>query len=251
MTRAMIVLVLAMATTPASGQAQDWSWPEQPENLQVLPEDTGPQELRMTMGMFVRGLGVRCTFCHVGEEGQPLSTYDFASDSNSHKVTARTMLRMLSVIRDSVATVQMGEHGEHGEGVDVGCWTCHRGRPRPTTLEQELREAYREAGIDAALARYHELREEFYGRGALDFGERSLNAFGYELLGEEQAADAVAVFRLNAEQFPESGNVWDSLGEGLLAAGQREEAIDAYEKSLELDPENDNAREKLREISGE
>jgi hypothetical protein len=248
MTRAMIVLVLALATIPASARAQDWSWPEHPENLQVLPENTGPQELRMTMGMFVRGLGVRCTFCHVGEEGQPLSTYDFPSDSNSHKVTARTMLGMLSVIRDSVATV---ERGEHGEPVEVGCWTCHRGRPRPTTLEQELREAYHEGEIDAALAHYHELREQFYGRGTLDFGERSLNAFGYELLGEGKAADAVAVFRLNAEQFPESGNVWDSLGEGLLAAGQREEAIEAYEKSLELDPENDNAREKLREIRGE
>lgn len=232
---------------PATTRAQEWSWPEHAENLQVLPKDIGAQGLRNVMAGFIRGLGVRCSYCHVGQEPQPLSTWDFASDSNPHKVTARTMLRMLAVIRDSVATVQTGDYGEP---VDVGCWTCHRGRPRPTTLEQELREAYHEGGIDAAVAHYHDLREEFYGRGTLDFGERSLNAVGYELLGEGKAADAVAVFRLNAEQFPESGNVWDSLGEGLLAAGEREAAIESYERSLELDPENDNAREKLREIRG-
>lgn len=248
MTRETIVLVLALATIPAGAQAQEWSWPEHPENLQVLPEDTSPEQLRAVMAGFIRGLGVRCSYCHVGMEPQPLSTWDFASDSNPRKDTARTMLRMLSVIRDSVATVQ---RGELTEAVDVGCWTCHRGRPRPTTLEQEIRAAYDEAGMDAALARYHELREQFYGRGTLDFGERSLNAFGYELLAEGKPADAVAVFRLNAEQFPESGNVWDSLGEGLFAAGRRDEAIESYEKSLELDPDNENALEKLREIRGE
>lgn len=244
MTRALIVLVLALAAIPAGARAQAWSWPERPENLQVLPEDTTPDQLRMVMAEFIRGLGVRCTFCHVGEEGQPLSTYDFPSDSNPHKVSARTMLRMVSVIRDSVATLEAG----HGEPLRVTCYTCHRGRPRPTTLEEELREAYHEGGVDAAVGRYHELRGRFYGRGTLDFGERTLNAFGYELLGAEKPDDAVAIFRLNAEQFPESGNVWDSLGEGLWAAGQREPAIEAYERSLELDPENENAREKLREI---
>ena len=246
MTRALIVLVLALAAIPAGARAQEWSWPERPENLQVLPEDTTPDQLRMVMAEFIRGLGVRCTFCHVGEEGQPLSTYDFPSDSNPHKVSARTMLRMVSVIRDSVATLE----AEHGEPLRVTCYTCHRGRPRPTTLEQELREAYHEGGVDAAVGRYHELRGQFYGRGTLDFGERTLNAFGYELLGAEKPDDAVAIFRLNAERFPESGNVWDSLGEGLWAAGQREPAIEAYERSLELDPENENAREKLREIRG-
>ena len=245
MTRWVVTLALALASMPASLQAQDWSWPENPENLQVLPKDIGARGLRNVMAGFIRGLGVRCSYCHVGQEPEPLSTWDFASDSNPHKVAARTMLRMVAVIRDSVATVQQAEHGE---AVDVGCWTCHRGRPRPTTLEQELRGAYHEGGIDAAISHYHELREQFFGRGTLDFGERSLNAFGYELLGEEKVADAVAIFRLNAERFPESGNVWDSLGEGLLAAGQREESIEAYEKSLELDPENDNAREKLGEI---
>ncbi|HEU4463633.1 MAG TPA: tetratricopeptide repeat protein, partial [Gemmatimonadota bacterium] len=62
--------------------------------------------------------------------------------------------------------------------------------------------------------------------------------------------DAVAIFQLNAEQYPESANAWDSLGEGYLAAGDETQAIESYEKSLELDPENENARQKLTEIRG-
>ena len=112
------------------------------------------------------------------------------------------------------------------------CHTCHRGRPRPTTLDEELAEVHAAEGI------------------AFDFGEATLNTLGYALLGEEKPADAVAIFRLNVEQYPESANAWDSLGEGHLDAGDPERAIEAYEKSLEIDPENDNAREKLAQIRG-
>ena len=59
---------------------------------------------------------------------------------------------------------------------------------------------------------------------------------------------ALAVLRLNATVFPESGNVWDSLAEGYLAAGRTELAEIYYRKSLELDPDNVNALEKLREL---
>lgn len=231
---------------PGAAAAQQWSWPEHAENLQVLPDDTPGERLGTIMRGFTRALGVRCSYCHVGEEGQPLSAYDFPSDDNPKKDTARTMLRMLAVINDSLGTIRRSGT----RAVDMGCHTCHRGRPRPTRLDEELREVYDAEGIDAAIARYHELRDRFYGRGTFDFGEGSLNALGYDLLGDEKTADAIAVFRLNTEQFPASANAWDSLAEGVLAAGDRERAIEYYEKSLELDPDNRDAAEKLREIRG-
>ena len=55
-------------------------------------------------------------------------------------------------------------------------------------------------------------------------------------------------FRLNAERFPESGNVWDSLAEGYLRAGDRGKARQYYEKSLEIDPSNENARTVLQDL---
>jgi predicted TPR repeat methyltransferase len=63
-----------------------------------------------------------------------------------------------------------------------------------------------------------------------------------------RTAEALAMARLNAELFPESGNAYDTLGEMLAHAGERDAAIAAYERSLELDPDNDNARERLRAL---
>jgi tetratricopeptide (TPR) repeat protein len=246
--KAQLALLGALALLNASAAgAQQWSWPERAENLQVLPEDFPPERLSAVMRGFTRALGVRCSYCHVGEEGQPLTTYDFASDSNPKKDIARTMYRMLGVINDTLGTIQPSGP----KPVNMWCHTCHRGRPRPTTLDEELAEVHAAEGIEATIAAYRELREQFHGRGAFDFGEEGLNMFGYALLGEERFADAVAIFRLNVEQFPESANAWDSLGEGYLAAGETEQAIESYEKSLELNPENRNAAEKLREIRGD
>ncbi|HET6638742.1 MAG TPA: c-type cytochrome [Gemmatimonadota bacterium] len=231
---------------PSTGWAQQWQWPERGENLQVLPEDTPPERLRPIMIGFTRALGVRCSYCHVGEEGQPLTTYDFVSDSIPQKSIARTMYRMLGVINDTLGTID----ASGPKPVNMWCHTCHRGRPRPTTLDEELGEIHAAEGIDATVAAYRELREQFYGRGAFDFGENVLNMFGYGLLEQGKAADAVAIFQLNAEQFPDSGNAWDSLGEGYLAVGDSVRSVEAYEKSLALDPENENARQKLTEIRG-
>jgi tetratricopeptide (TPR) repeat protein len=237
---------LALFAPAARGAQQEWSWPERSENLQVLPEDFPAERLSAVMRGFTRALGVRCSYCHVGEEGQPLSTFDFASDDNPKKDIARTMYRMLGVINDTLATIEPSGPAP----VNMWCHTCHRGRPRPTTLDEELAEVHAEEGIDATITAYRQLRERFHGRGALDFGEGTLNGFGYVLLGEGRTEDAVQIFRLNVEQYPESANAWDSLGEGYLEAGDRPRAEEAYAKSLELDPENENAREKLAEIRG-
>jgi predicted TPR repeat methyltransferase len=48
--------------------------------------------------------------------------------------------------------------------------------------------------------------------------------------------------------FPNSGNAYDSLGEAQRKAGQREAAVKSYEKSLALDPKNDNASKVLAEM---
>jgi tetratricopeptide (TPR) repeat protein len=244
--RATLVAALALLAPPAAAAQEPWTWPERSENLQVLPADFPAERLGAVMRGFTRALGVRCSYCHVGEEGQPLSTFDFASDDNPKKDVARTMYRMLGVINDTLATIDPSGP----ERVNMWCHTCHRGRPRPTTLDEELAEIHAEDGIDATVAAYGELRERFYGRGSFDFGEGTLNTLGYALLGESRPQDAVRVFQLNVEQYPASANAWDSLGEGYLEAGDRAGAEAAYAKSLELDPENENARQKLDEIRG-
>ena len=115
------------------------------------------------------------------------------------------------------------------------------------TLEEELDERYRAKGLQAAIDDYSDLKKRYYSRGSYDFGEGALNAFGYQVL-EKDAAGAIQVFTLNAEAFPQSGNVWDSLAEAYMKAGDLKKAEANYEKSLALDPTNENAKDVLKKI---
>src|SRR6478735_1217081 len=70
------------------------------KNLKIFPKDISRADLLSNMKFFSQSLGVRCTFCHVGVEGQPPSTYDFASDAKKEKLTARKMLAMVHRINE-------------------------------------------------------------------------------------------------------------------------------------------------------
>ena len=66
--------------------------------------------------------------------------------------------------------------------------------------------------------------------------------------GDHEASPAL--FRLNAEMYLESANVYDSLAEAYMARGDRELAIAFYQKALTLNPENPNAVAKPAELRG-
>jgi len=238
-------ILCLVAFSPLASDAQDtWTWPEKPKNLQVLPKDWPGSRLRPVMVGFTRALGVRCSYCHKGEEGKPLSTYDFASDDNPNKNRAREMLRMLNVIEEHLKKIEPS--GD--KRVNMWCHTCHHGRPRPMTLDEELSEQYRKKGLQAALDDYADLKKKYYGRAAFDFGEGPLNVFGYTLLEGNDTAGAIQAFKLNAEMFPDSSNVWGSLAEGYLKAGDLKKAQENYEKAVSLDPANQSAKEALKKI---
>ncbi len=246
--RALVLISVGCFVTHGGVSAQEpWRWPEQGKNLQVLPKDFPPERLRAVMLGFSDALGVRCSHCHVGEEGKPLSTFDFASDANPKKATARRMYEMLGMINDQLEKVQPSGPAR----VNMWCHTCHHGQPRPLTLDEALTETYTTRGLEAMVARYRELRASAYGRGAFDFGEATLNDLGYSFLAKGDTAAAIAVFAENTGQFPNSTNTHDSLGEAYLKAGQKALAIAAYERSLALDPDNTNTKAKLEELQRE
>jgi tetratricopeptide (TPR) repeat protein len=72
--------------------------------------------------------------------------------------------------------------------------------------------------------------------------EAELNAYGYQLMGQNRVADAVGIFKTNVERHPKSWNVHDSLGEALERAGQKSEAIAAYKKALSMAPDTQKGR---------
>jgi tetratricopeptide (TPR) repeat protein len=249
---ALVRLALAAAaagTTLAAvapARAQDsWKWPEKPQNIQVLSKDITGAKLSPIMRGFTRSLGVRCTYCHVGEEGRPLSSYDFVSDANPNKDRAREMYRMLGSVNGHLKKITPS--GERA--VNMWCHTCHQGRPRPLTLEEDLGEVYRKSGIDAAIARYRTLKEKHFGRGGYDFAERSLTNFGNELLEQGKTNDAIAIFRLNSAEWAQSSAVWYSLAEAYARGGKPVQAEVYYRKAIEVDPQNLEAIEKLKALA--
>jgi CubicO group peptidase (beta-lactamase class C family) len=78
--------------------------------------------------------------------------------------------------------------------------------------------------------------------------EYALNDIGYSLLTSVKTEEAIQIFAMAVEMYPNSANTYDSLGEAYMNAGNKELAIKNYEKSLELDPNNINAVEQLKKL---
>ena len=226
---AVVALGLAL-TIPSPGTAQI---PTEFTNLKLLPKDIGRGELVGIRREFAGALGTNCGHCHVGENPATLEDFDFASDEKETKRVARIMYEMVQSIN--------GEHlprtGRENT-VEVTCATCHHSFNKPTDLGTQLMAAHEEGGMDALVARYDELREQYYGRAVFDFGEGSLTSLSSKLarLPDGGMADAVAVLRMNIELFPESQSIYWQLGQTLVAKGDSAEALTAFKTGKELDP---------------
>lgn len=106
-----------------------------------------------------------------------------------------------------------------------------------------------EKGIDNAVKKYYYLKENFPNE--YNFDESELNILGYELLKSGMPNEAITIFKLNVEAYPESSNVYDSLAEAYSAAGDKDMAIEYYEKALELNPDNSNAKQMLEKLNAD
>ena len=113
-------------------------------------------------------------------------------------------------------------------------------------LDPRFAELVDDGDIVAAVAHVHEQRT--VDPHIFLFTEAQLNDLGYRLLGDDRVDDAIAVFRLNVETYPEFANTHDSLGEALLEKGELTESAACYRRALELDPESRSARRQLRRI---
>ena len=126
---AVLVSLLAVAplARPAVAQAPGKFPPDSLINTKVIPHNTPVTEVLGIMRGFTTDLGVRCGFCHVGKEGAPIASYDFASDEKRTKKTARQMMLMLAEVNRRLDTLPERKPG----GLMATCNTCHRGVNRP------------------------------------------------------------------------------------------------------------------------
>ena len=106
----------------------------------------------------------------------------------------------------------------------------------------EIKETLEKKGISAAQKTYEEIKKE---KALYEFDEDAINQLGYSYLRIDKRAEALVVFKINADQFPKSFNVYDSYAEVLMKDGNKDDAIINYKKSLELNPANTNAKAML------
>jgi len=101
-------------------------------------------------------------------------------------------------------------------------------------------------GVAQAVEMFKKKREE--DDKWIPFNEARINILGYQYLQSGKTKEGIELFKLNVLAYPESANTYDSLGEAYMIHGDQELAIQNYNKSLELNPNNKNAVEMLKRL---
>ena len=158
------------------------------------------------------------------------------------------MLRVIPETGDAIILFTNSDNGPYMRG-SIGClWASWLSGDQQTcfkpSLQTSLIKSYIDNGIDGLTAQAHKQRKVNKER----FHERVLNGFGYDLLMNEKVDDAVKVFELNVAFFPDAANPHDSLGEGYMTQKRYDLAIKHYQRSIELDPTNDHAKNMIKKM---
>ncbi len=114
------------------------------------------------------------------------------------------------------------------------------------TFTSHLAAALAKGGVAGMEAAYRAWKKD--PATAKAFTETEVNFMGYQLMAAGQMDAALMLLELNAESYPKSANVWDSLGEAEMKSGHKAQAIEHYRKSLEINPANSNAVKMLKEL---
>lgn len=115
------------------------------------------------------------------------------------------------------------------------------------SIAQTLSTTVAAVGIDAAIQQYHDLKATQPATYNFDQGE--LNTLGYQLLRKKRFKEAIRIFQLNVEAYPQSSNAYDSLAEGYMDDGDKAQAVANYEKALQLNPRNRSSATMLQKLT--
>jgi hypothetical protein len=237
-------VVLVVASVAGGAQSPGKFPPDSLVNTKVIPKSTPVIQVIGTMRNFTFDLGVRCQFCHVGQEGQPLSQFDFASDTKRTKLVARQMMLLVAEANRRVDTLP----GHQANDPPVTCATCHRGVSKPMPLFAVVLEAGTAAGADSAIRAYRALRQRYYGSGSYDFGESQLNIAAFRLGQAGKTDDALALLGLNEQFYPASSGMYVFRGSILLMKGDTSSAAQAFREAIKRDSTNGEAKGRLKAI---
>jgi len=133
--------------------------------------------------------------------------------------------------------------------VAMGSWVPNvkAGLDPRKSIGQILSATIASSGMDAAVNQYQDLKAT--SAANYRFDERELNDLGYRLIRKNKFKEAIRIFQLNVEAYPNSANTYDSLAEGYMDNGENALAVANYEKSLQLNPKSRNAVLMLQKLN--
>ena len=247
---ASAVVVGAIIGTARTSFAQGGGGPpqQQPyENLKYFSKDLPRDSLFTIMRGFTYALGVNCAFCHVEEEpaqagGRP--RLKPALDDKVEKRTARFMLTMV----DTLNSVTLAKVPQRHEAVKITCVTCHRGVAIPKQLTAIMMETAGKDGVAKALQQYQDLRKQYYGAQAYDFTDASLFNAANQSLTANKPDDAIAFAQLNLAYNARSARSYQVMSQAYQRKNDKDKAIQALEKAVEIDPMNQGFKNQLQQL---
>ena len=231
----------------AAPQAQGRGGPQvpTPKNLQFFPKDMTGQQILPIMQNFNAALGVNCTYCHNSEPPVDNPKNDFASDEKETKKKARVMLALARDINMKLQS-EMGKPAN--QLTNVQCVTCHRGVAIPKQLTAIMMETAGKDGVAKALQQYQELRKQYYGAQAYDFTDASLFNAANQSLTANKPDDAIAFAQLNLAFNARSARSYQVMSQAYQRKNDKDKAIQALEKAVEIDPMNQGFKNQLQQL---
>jgi CubicO group peptidase (beta-lactamase class C family) len=115
------------------------------------------------------------------------------------------------------------------------------------SLARQIGMTYTLHGADSAIRLLDSLKR----KNSFHIGFLEMNELGYDLLAKSDSRTAIAVFRVNTDTYPKSGDAWDSLAEAEYKAGDKSDALRDYDLSVKLNPDNENGKTMINKIRNE
>ena len=209
-----------------------------PQNENVTEFALGNESYpdRMGLGFFLGDQTRSTLFGHIGDdEGFEAM---LLMDSDLGKGAAVMANSQIGILLGDVLVENIAR--EYG-------WTNYVASDRPRLgADAVLIAIAQRQGVEAALKQYHLLKGTQPVRYVPD--ENTLLMFSYSLLASDQVQSAIDVMKLEVQEYPDSWNAYDTLAEIYLAIGEKDLSIENYEKSIELNPDNLDAVEKVKNL---
>ena len=166
----------------------------------------------------------------------------YASGFGGQYITVIPKLNMVIVHKTKLKTlVRWGM--KNGGVPDYAYWKIVH---KLLTNKKDIFDLLEEENIDELI---NLIKSDTPNTSEYDISENEINQLGYQFLTDNELDKALRIFKLNTELYPNAFNTFDSYGECLMKLGQKDEAIKAYEKSLLLNSDNENARKVIEELN--